>query len=63
MKKSLLVLSRRLQFSQFKEKENHPWILPNKSNFVKLLVKEAHKRVYLFGVVVTLTQLRERYFK
>ncbi|KFM70678.1 Protein pygopus, partial [Stegodyphus mimosarum] len=41
----LLVVSGRLQFSEFSQKEKHPWILPG-GNFTNLLIKNAHEKVY-----------------
>ncbi|GFR22522.1 integrase catalytic domain-containing protein [Trichonephila clavata] len=58
----MLVVFGRLQFSEFSQKEKHPWILPNGEKFTNLLIQYAHKRVLHFGIASTLAHLREKYF-
>ncbi|GFR28923.1 integrase catalytic domain-containing protein [Trichonephila clavata] len=58
----LLVVTGRLQFSEFSRKEKHPWILPNGEKFTILLIQYAHKKVLHFGIASTLAHLREKYF-
>ncbi|KFM71285.1 Hypothetical protein in type-1 retrotransposable element R1DM, partial [Stegodyphus mimosarum] len=58
----LLVLKGRLQFSEFQERQKHPWIFPDKSRCVKLLIMDTHERLYHSGVATTLSHLREKYF-
>ncbi|GFQ94159.1 protein pygopus [Trichonephila clavata] len=55
----LLVVTGRLQFSEFSQKEKHPWILPNGEKFTILLIQYAHKKVLHFGIASTLAHLRE----
>lgn len=58
----LLILSGRLQFSEFTQTEKHPWILPSKCTFTTLIIQQAHEKLFHFGVATTLAHLRERYF-
>ncbi|GFQ92318.1 integrase catalytic domain-containing protein [Trichonephila clavata] len=58
----LLVVTGRLQFSEFSQKEKHLWILPNGEKFTILLIQYAHKKVLHFGIASTLAHLREKYF-
>ncbi|GBO33550.1 hypothetical protein AVEN_166524-1 [Araneus ventricosus] len=54
----LLQLKGRLEFSNEEVRAKHPWLLPTKYKFVKLLILDAHVRMCHLGVDGTLTQLR-----
>jgi hypothetical protein len=58
----LLILSGRLQCSEFTLREKHPWVLPYGCTFSKLLILEAHEKMLHCGVTITLAHLREKYF-
>ncbi|XP_054708996.1 uncharacterized protein LOC129218696 [Uloborus diversus] len=58
----LLYLSGRLRLSGLPLREKNPWILPGGEQFTKLLILQAHEKVYHYGVATTLAHLRETYY-
>ncbi|GBN45008.1 hypothetical protein AVEN_12180-1 [Araneus ventricosus] len=58
----LLQLKGRLEFSNEEVRAKHPWLLPTKDKFVKLLILDAHVKMCHLGVDGTLTQLREQFW-
>ncbi|XP_035208240.1 uncharacterized protein LOC118182962 [Stegodyphus dumicola] len=57
----LICLGSRLQNSDFLFQEKHPWIIPKKSRFTKLLIKREHENL-LHASADTLIQTRESYW-
>ncbi|GBM29427.1 hypothetical protein AVEN_143909-1 [Araneus ventricosus] len=58
----LLQLKGRLEFSNHDVRAKHPWLLPTKDKFVKLLILDDHVKMCHLGVEGTLTHLREQFW-
>lgn len=58
----ILRVGGRLQEANWSFNQKHPYILPSKSRFSKLLIIKAHETVMHLGLQATLNQLRETYW-
>ncbi|XP_071033008.1 uncharacterized protein, partial [Parasteatoda tepidariorum] len=59
--KGIILVGGRLQHSNLNYYEKHPILLPSKTKFTELIVKEAHEKTLHSGVSNTLTQVREKF--
>ncbi|GFT22970.1 integrase catalytic domain-containing protein [Nephila pilipes] len=52
----------RLQNANLSVTHKHPIVLPSNHRLVKMIIYDAHEKVFHSGVSATLTQIREKYW-
>ena len=61
-KDGLIKMGGRVQYSDLREEEKHPIILPYSSYLVKLIIEDVHRKQLHSGINHTLIALRDRYW-